>query len=126
MKHSHTPTNTPQNRLHQICHQTPPSDHSHQSTASTPISNPQLARMCHSLTRILCRICQAQIGQPELKTIPCLEMRARPAWGSGISQMEQHRVKRFKKTTEVCEACREAEAEIKAQGETVKVSSHPA
>ncbi|KAK0714075.1 hypothetical protein B0T26DRAFT_784003 [Lasiosphaeria miniovina] len=37
--------------------------------------------MCHSITRTLCRVCEKQIGEPQIAQIPCLP----PTAGSGSS-----------------------------------------
>jgi len=61
--------------------------------------------MCHSLIRIVCQQCGSQIGKPELKKAQCLPIKSRPAWNSGVSLFEQHRVKRFRKTIPACDGC---------------------
>ncbi|KAK3361851.1 hypothetical protein B0T24DRAFT_684084 [Lasiosphaeria ovina] len=48
--------------------------------------------MCHSITRTLCRVCEKQIGEPQIAQIPCLPPTVRAAWWSGAGHMEQHRV----------------------------------
>ena len=61
--------------------------------------------MCHAITRTLCERCKTQIGDWEVKELPCFPPAFRPAWGSPVSQFEQHRAKRYRKTKGHCNAC---------------------
>ena len=66
-------------------------------------------RMCHLIIRTLCQICHTQIGNIEIKPLAsCLPatLNMKPAWGSAAATLEQHRGKRVKRTTGLCEACR--------------------
>ncbi|KAK3367841.1 hypothetical protein B0H63DRAFT_529549 [Podospora didyma] len=64
--------------------------------------------MCCAEIRILCQLCGAEV-RTEVKQITCVphtQRNHRPAWGSAVSTMEQHVVKKYRKSTgNVCDAC---------------------
>jgi len=66
--------------------------------------------MCHTITRNVCEGCSAQIGDAVIREVACFAAVFRPAWGSGVSQIEQHRAKRYRRTKGLCEACEAAAA----------------
>ncbi|KAK4450623.1 hypothetical protein QBC34DRAFT_379331 [Podospora aff. communis PSN243] len=76
--------------------------------------NKQLSKMCHTITRTVCEHCGDQIGDAVLQPIPCLQSVRRPAWGSNISNIEQHRAKRYKRTRGLCDECQRQTAVLTA------------
>jgi hypothetical protein len=70
--------------------------------------------MCHTITRTVCEHCGDQIGDAVLQPIPCLHSVRRPAWGSNVSNLEQHRAKRYKRTRGLCDECQRQTAILTA------------
>lgn len=62
--------------------------------------------MCHAIIRVVCQVCGQQVGDALIKDIKPCSPPIRPKWGSGVSLLEQHQVKRFKKIIPACEVCK--------------------
>jgi hypothetical protein len=70
--------------------------------------------MCHTITRTVCEHCGDQIGDAVLQSVACFPTVQRPAWGSAISTIEQHRAKRYKRTRGLCDECQRQTAVLNA------------
>ncbi len=68
--------------------------------------------MCYSIIRTVCKACGNQVGNPEIKEAACFPAKSRPAWGSAVATLQQHRVKRFKKTISQCNDCVAAAGQV--------------
>lgn len=62
--------------------------------------------MCSAVIRVVCKTCGNQTGKTQVQEVECYAPIIRPAWGSGVANLQQHRSKRRTKLIGMCDDCR--------------------